>query len=252
MGGWWLKYSVLLSLIKLAIEGNVTKITEWTRNDTWSLVSSGVCKFLDVLHTPDGTFGTSAMWFLYCGAVAFVVMYIVGKYLFMRSVIIVSLATIVVLWVLNYFSETPVLSRVAYQALPFLYLGLLIHHHEVVSVKSLIEKSSLLLAVTIIMSVTLYIEYIFNPVLEEIYLSTPLLTITLFLLCLKFPNIIIKPFDRLPVKITMDIYIWHRLIYALVTIYIYDFSKISGIVVFMICILLFSTYRYLDSKIRLK
>lgn len=247
-GGNWFVFTFILLAIKMLIEWNSGRISSITSHDIYQTLISGYCKYLDVVSTKDQSFGISTLWFLYCGTIAMMAMFFIHKRLFHKSVIIcISVFSFVIL-VAIYICDNHVVSRVLYQAFPFLFLGMLVHRYEKTICKTILWKSKYLFAAITLFIITLYVERIVTGSVKEIYLSTPLLVTAIFITCLKYPDVTIRPLSSLPVKATLDIYVWHRLIYALITAYIFDFGKMSGIVIFLICVVLFFHTRYMCKK----
>ena len=249
-GGYYLCFTLILLIVKTVIESLLKTTSVFTMKDLQAIVISGVCEYLDVLTTPEGKFGISTMWFLYCGTIAMLLFYIIRKWLFnqitMRIIGIVSLFSIAV----NYISDVPVVPRILFQSVPFLYLGMVIHRYEK-NIKERLTWDTTFIIIGVILSiVTLYTERFLFPQTEEIYLSTPVLATSLFVFCIKYPHIEVKCISRLPVKVTMDIYVWHRLIYALLVLFVYDFQPFSALVVFMMCVVIFSSYRILKRNFK--
>ena len=246
MGGYYICYTLILLIIKLVIESHYDQISVFTTEDLQALMISGYCTYLDVLITPSGSFGISTMWFLYCGAVAMVILFLIRRWIFDQITIAIIGTVSLFAIVTNYISSTPVVPRIFFQALPFLYIGMIIHRYEKNIKQHRLTWNTTFIIVCMALSViTLYAEQFLSTSAKEVYLSTPVLVVTIFVLCIKYPDIEWKTTSRLPVKATMDIYVWHRLLYALLVLFACDFKPLSAIAVFLICVVLFSTCRIL-------
>lgn len=239
-------FSVMLLIAKLAIEYRFDQMSVFTIEDMQALMKSGVCEYLDVLITPRGSYGISTMWFLYCGAVAMIIFFLVRRWLFYRVTIIIACILSLFAITTNYVSQAPVVPKVFYLAFPFLYLGMCIRKYQK---KWLMWDTKIILLGMSLSFVALYSERYIIASSKEVYLSTPFCAAAIFFLCLKFPHIEVKAINQLPVKATMDIYVWHRLLYALLVLFGFDFKPFQAVVVFLMCVVLFSICRVFNVKL---
>lgn len=206
----WLAYSVVLSSIVLAFNVVNGSAVALTGRDLELMVLSGTCPALDIIHVNDAAYGVSSvLWFLYSGAFAFTLLYITRKLLGTK---ILSFAVAVVFassLAVNYSTESVIVPRALSVALPCIYLGYMMKRH--IEVISDFSTSRMMLGIALFTTI-LYVEALFRHV--EVYFSTIPLTLIVFMYIVKNPSLFNVRLE-IPVKVSMDIYIWHRLAFAL-------------------------------------
>ena len=235
----WFVYSVVLSSIVLVYNSVYDSHITWTGHDTELMLLSGVCPALDLIRIKDVAYGTSVLWFLYSGAFAFTLLYIARKLLGTK---ILSFAVAVIFTsslVVNYSNENIIVPRTVSVALPCIYLGYMMKKHiEMISVFS----TSRIMVSIALFTATLYVEALFRHV--EVYMSTIPLTLLVFMYLIKNPSLFNVRL-RIPVKVSMDIYIWHRLAYALLfgLFSLKALEPLAAIIVFTLVMLIATIYR---------
>ena len=143
---------------------------------------------------------------------------------------------------INCYYESIIVYRAIAVVTPFIYIGCIVRKN----IKRLEPfKTSLIFKCIIIFTMTLYIEaYCYK---SEVYFSTIILTLLIFVYLIKVPNLFGFQL-HIPVKVSMDIYLWHRLIYALLFgCFSLEFlNKIAAIIVFCIVLAIFTFLRSLQ------
>ena len=213
----WFAYTLILAFVAVIIDKYMGgEFFGWTSHDTIPFIKTGVCHALDIIHINGKGFGISTLWFLYAGAIAFVFFYFIRKYL--NAVVVEILISVLLLCATSvnyyYFYSHPnsgvLIIRTISVAIPFIYAGYALRRHA-----GMIKEvsSAKVLYGIIFFTVTLYIEALFNRHIE-VYFSTIPLTILIFIYLIRKPKLLGEKCS-IPVKTAMDIYIWHRLVYAL-------------------------------------
>lgn len=206
----WLKYTLILLSITVLLNFIDGYAMSWTEADSMDFVLSGFNRTLDIVYIKGKGYGVSVLWFLYSGGITFALFYVIRKHLNkVITGIVISMIFIIAL-IINYYNEQIVVVRTISVAIPFIYTGYILRKH--IDVVKKIDNKYFLYGI-ILFTITLYIESLFKHV--EIYVSTFPLTTLIFIYLVKNPELFCIRL-KLPVKISMDIYLWHRLTYALI------------------------------------
>ncbi len=233
----WLKlyvaYTAIFLLVscvlKAAVPGNSY---DWTRTDTLSMLLEGVCPFIDEVHHGADTYGIMTLWFLYAGTLAMLVLYAmrnsVGR---LSSLLLVALVYVAAVSVNVVWGER-VVPRLFTAAIPSLFLGAFIRcHYEAVQGVFLRHKQLFVSAGFLVA----YGEFVINRGgYNEIYYSTVPFTCILFVAMLAYNPPALSVVSRVPVKCTLDIYVWHRLAYCLVCLAGVSLGPWASLVVFLL------------------
>lgn len=236
----WLSYTLVFAVIALMLDTWFGDGFSFQSNDAVHMLISGVCKSLDVVKINGNKYGISVvLWFLYAGFIAFIFLYLIRKYICRSITMILMSILLLVSCFINCYYESIVVYRAIAVAIPFVYMGCMVRKYldRVIAV-----KQSLILKCIILFTITLYVEALCYK--SEVYFSTIVLTLLMFIYLLKTPDLFGFQL-RIPVKVSMDIYLWHRLIYALLFgFFSLEFMKdIAAIIVFCIALLLFTFIR---------
>ena len=127
----WLKYTLALLFISIILDVCLGQIESWTWNDTYTMLMSGVCAFIDQHEWKLQTYGISTLWFLYCGFLAFCIIYIMRKFVYTAWFLLIIIICQVSFVFFIYNGVTNWLFF--YSTLPFLYYGMLIGHYSLLS-----------------------------------------------------------------------------------------------------------------------
>lgn len=242
MGGYYLLFTIIIVAIKLIIQSYYGITCIWTYEDTLSLAFSGSCKSFDVLNYPLGTYALhSQLWFLYAGAVAMLLLYLLRSVIFRNEFISIFCVAFIVSQILQLLNILPTSAssgfygfRLIFIAFPFLYIGLLIRKFE--NQMHILLNNYILGIGIIIFTVCLYLEAIFcNTNSKEVLLMTPYLTVAIVLFLIFNPNLGSKVITKLNSKSTLDIYVWHRPVYLLLCIIGLNINAIAALYVYLIC-----------------
>lgn len=239
----WLTYTLIFAVIRITPEYLLGNDFTFHKNDVVNILTSGVCETLDIVRIKGNEFAiSSVLWFLHAGFLGFIFLYFIRKYICCHVTIIIMSILLLVSCFINCYYESIIIYRSIGVAIPFIYIGCMIRKYlnKVTAI-----KTSLILKCTIAFTITLYIEALCYK--SEVYFSTIILTLLMFVYLLKAPDLFGFQL-RIPVKVSMDIYIWHRLIYTLLFgFFNLEFLKdIAAIIVFCIALLLFTFIRLLE------
>lgn len=235
----WLRYTVLLGVFAVLICVFQGESFTFSWSDAVDLFKNGVCKSLDVVSIKGNSFGISVLWFLHAGFWAFLFLWLIKSYIGKRFVTIAMILLLLVACATNSYYESIIVYRVFAVALPFVYLGMLLKKYNALILD--ISKRTIIILIFLFV-LTLYAESFFYT--SEVYFSTIPLTLLIVIYLIKTPDLFgIKM--NIPVKVSMDIYLWHRLIYAL----LFGFFNlgllkyVAAVVVFCITLLIFTVIR---------
>lgn len=212
----WLQYTLWIGGIVYIMNVVIGDYFFFHREDAIKLIRTGVCRALNVVYTNDKEYGFSVLWFLYGGTLAFLLMYILRKYLYKASFqigIIIFHTIIIIFWNLNEHSDILPFIRSSF---PFLLIGFMIHQYETQIDKLLSRNVNKILILFLLF--TLMLERFDYLGSVEIFYSTTPLTVLLFIFLKNTNSKITNIVSKVPIQCTMDIYIWHRPIFGVLCI----------------------------------
>ena len=206
----WLIYTSVFSAILFLLKINYM---EFAPTDMIELLRTGITMSLDLAIINENIFGISVLWFLHAGMLAFLFVYLMRKIIGTRL-----MNVLMVIWMLfavsvNYFEGKIVIDRSLSVAVTFIYAGMLSKKYMATLRRISNRQLMLIMGVSLI---TLYIEAIWARLdmrNVEIYYSTIVLTIAIFVYLSNNPNLFGHKL-LIPTKVSIDIYLWHRLVYA--------------------------------------
>lgn len=235
----WITYTLVFAVIAIMLDTWFGDGFSFHSDDVVHMLTSGACKSLDIVEINGSKFGISTTWFLYAGFIAFIFLYLIRIYISKTVTMILMSILLLVSCFINCYYESIVVYRAIAVAIPFVYMGCMVRKYLD---NIIVIKTSLILKCIILLTITLYIEALCYK--SEVYFSTIVLTLLMFIYLLKTPGFFGFKL-RIPVKVSMDIYLWHRLIYALLFGFLsLKFMKdIAAIIVFCIALLLFTFIR---------
>lgn len=214
---WWKLYAVYVGLffiisclLKCFVQGNYFC---WTYKDTLCLLLEGVCPFMDQVRHEGTVYGIMTLWFLYAGTWGMLLVYMFRRHVgAVRSLVWLSVLYIIVVGI-NYGAGERVVPRIFTAAFPALYLGAYIRSHEEAITKVFRSYKIIWIFTAILVS---WIEsFTFRGGYNEIYYSTMLFTAILFLSLKTSGFGQVSAISYVPVRCSLDIYVWHRLAYFL-------------------------------------
>lgn len=231
----WVFYTLILALVVFVLKLLYDDSPSWTLHDTFSLIRSGVCKSLDLITINGKIFGTSTMWFLYAGFISFCFFFIIREHMNKPITTILIGMLLLIGCSVNYVFGKIVVDRSISVAIPFMYAGYVIRQYKNLCLS--LKNSNILLIITLFL-ITLYVEVLINNQLHknvEVFFSTIPLTIFSFIYLVKNPNLIGLNI-KIPIKVAMDVYIWHRLVYVLLfgVIGLNIVNQFAAIIVFIV------------------
>lgn len=206
----WLTYTVVFSAILFLLKINYM---EFALTDMIELLRTGITTSLDLVIINESIFGISVLWFLHAGMLAFLFVYFIRKIIYTRLVNVLMVVWTLFAVSINYFEGKIVIDRSLSVAVTFIYAGMLLKKHMAALRRVSNRQLMLIMGISLI---TLYIEAIWARLdmrNVEIYYSTIVLTIVIFVYLSNNPDLFgLK--QLIPTKVSMDIYLWHRLVYA--------------------------------------
>lgn len=233
----WVKYIITFLIISLLLDIIFTQLERWTITDTQFLLINGIMPFIDE-HTWDGkVYGISTLWFLYCGWLALCVLYALHKYIFSKWLLAVVIMLQIALAFAVYKEKTNWLFF--YSSLPFLIYGIWIAKIQK-EIHLLSKHIKCLALITFLIFLIGVIEMRINK--DVVFTNIPL-SICIFLLLTwgvdtskRLQGIVLPP----PIShiFTLDIYIWHRLVYYIMKIMGMEMHGFDAIAVFLITLAL--------------
>lgn len=241
----WSKYFILFAIIGVLIDWYSGDVMYPSLCDIKSLMLSGQCLYVNEHLVNAHKMGLLTLWFLYEGAMAFGLLFLLRKHLhskFLLFIIILSqLASAILIhkgickWLF------------LYSSFPFLYYGMWFGRTDLPS--NIGKKIFLIMAAcgSFLLSI---IEY---KILGDVVFVNLFFSIILFILIASpetektsyrlMPPILLRKF-RKSSPITLDIYIWHRFVYVLIVLLGIDCHGIDAIVIFTITLLVSWVIRY--------
>lgn len=231
----WLKYTciffVLSTLLDWVFSGG---IKNFNLNDVWSLLTSGNCSYLDDRFYEGKVYGFSTLWYLYSISLASFLLHFVKKYLKCSYFLYISVFFAFLGPFMNYICgyKYSDFFRLLILTIPYLSLGYW--------VKSSNRKcpNMIFLYVLIMLFLLLGIfEYRYVCAHEFFYQDTYISTFPLsYLFFITFSKLKVRWFAKLhlPTIITLDIYLWHRVIFFFFIVLHFSFSPFSAMVLYPI------------------
>lgn len=192
------------------------------------------------------------LWFMYVGATAMLILAFLLR-LFKRKYVLSLLSLFVFLGpLINYvfLKEMPTYTRIFYLAIPFLSIGMLLKEKEDFLFRTWLSKGWFI-AILIILCIgeSLLQKKLPLQNVELFFLNIPLVVAVFIKLSkVRLPFGLEHFIRRLPVKTTMDVYIWHVFVqYVVIETLGYSLYYLSTPVVFTIIVIISVSYRKLTT-----
>ena len=232
----WIKYFVIIAIAVCLIEHS---IPQFCLSDLKELICMGSITRLSV-HTVCGYTCdvVSPLWFLYSGAIALILIALLRRtcrnhrFEYILSMLVFSVPA------MAYFAhvENQYPFRLFTTSIPFLSIGMVMRNHKVKdwAVFNTMRYCILLFVMILFLEYFLLREY--RTTQCEIFICTIPLSIMLFsyFLVMKLPEKLGGGISLLPVRTTMDVYVWHCFTaYVLLKLDI-NFYWLTAIVVFVL------------------
>lgn len=175
----WLKYTSVLLFISIVLDTCMGQWNGWTLNDTITMIMSGVCPFIDQHEWGGKTYGITTLWFLYCGFLAFCLLYAMRKFVYTRWFLSLVVLAQVLFAIACYKEWTNWLFF--YSTLPFICYGLWLGRwHRIGKMRLRTDVVIFLCAVFFVIGVVEY--YLVGK--DVRFMNIPL-SLSLFILILK-------------------------------------------------------------------
>lgn len=253
----WFKYFLIIGAISILLHSWYKEPIAYSWHDIIEIfVYDGKTLSMDHIVIKGESTGLYTIWFLLCGAYAFAFYYIYKKYLRIGNLVLVVAIMFLIgtsLSALDY--KTP---RWLYLSIPYTGLGMLAKNFQKKMVPN--NKSILLLILTLFSCV--YIEFFIanlKGISIETSLLSPVLMFFFFIAILRYnpQGKASKYLANLGRSTTLDIYIYHRPIYALLLAITppseyWIYHKAGAIIVFVITLTLVMTVKSIKKTCNIK
>ena len=237
----WLKLYIVSALI-LSIAAVVIKIcypqslADFSWQQVYWLCFNGVYPSLERIELFGKTLGTTVVWFLYTGMITFIIAKLLHKFIKKKIFRYCVYLLIIVSIIINCIYGGVLVPRLLSASIPFVLIGAWLRCHRK-SYENKLPFIKLCISVVLLYMVG-WIEMKFFEGYKEIVFSTTFHSIVLFLAALKSPYKF-GFISHLPVKITFDVYIYHRLMFVLLVIAGWNSkSGLSAAVVYAVCMVI--------------
>lgn len=207
----------------------------------------GNCTAYERISIGDRNYGCSTLWFLYGGMLSLVLLYLFKKLIFTKGFAFFVAIVWISFIILTYDGEMR-FPRPIGASFPYLYSGLLIAKNQDTFNK---YKASSLLIAFFCFVVFLYLEAFFfraHSYGRFFLLPSSVFIFVLLLRCQYFFQG--KCWGAIPKRTSLDIYIWHRLWFAILSgvfgLYLYQFD---AIIIFLSLGVISASFRCLTLKI---
>lgn len=247
----WVTNLVLLSVIVILLRYLAGDNSEFLNSQDFNkFLRLGFCNFLSHVTISDHTYNiTNQLWYLYGGAIALFFLYITRSKWFTRKFnILIGLLAIVPI-ILSYAISVKV-PQYVYLSIPSIYLGICVnkYRHRLYGISTMQILTGIFMFVVFV-----YAEYILSVSLLnrvvacDAYLGTLMLSSLFVIVTLRLPETI-KRGGGIPYQASLDIYIWHQLVYViLVGLFEIELYQLDAIVVFVVSMLISIIYRHIKN-----
>lgn len=248
---WVISFALLTSIVFI-LKVIYSNPLGWSLKDITDLfVALGNCQAAELVTIHGISYGTSALWFLYGGVISLALLLGLKRWLFNKTLFFVVVVLYYVSIFINY-RNGYVVPRTISASFIFLYVGMLSHKLVCNYGNLLKNRMIILLFITLVLIVGLYVEqFLFHCESYNRFVLLPAsFSIFLAILNCKTQCGGVKWLQYIPVKCTLDIYIWHRLLYAvLVGVLGFNFHKMDAVVMFsLLAIVSFVMRKYICLK----
>lgn len=241
----WGKYFVVFAIIGVLIDWYCGNITYPNIKDFASLVLTGQCMYVDEHIVATHKLGLLTLWFLYEGALAFALIYVLRKNLYSKVMLIVVMAVQLVAAIFVHKGITTWLFP--YSSFPFLYYGMWLSWKD--KTHHIVKKKMLLIAACFLYILGMVEYKCFGDV---VFVNLPFSVMIFMLITSSGAEKILRRFAppillgilQKSTPVTLDIYIWHRLVYVLIMLLGIDCYGMDAIMVFVITLLASCAIRY--------
>lgn len=230
----WIKYAFVFFVISLVIDISFNQLGMWNVNDVYWMFLTGCSPFIDQHIWNGKIYGVTTLWFLYCGFLSLCVLYILRRFIFKRWFLLVVVLVQIIAAITVYIKLTSWLFF--YSSLPFIYYGIVMGNSLK---KSPGIKNKRKILIVLIASVLLFfigvIEY---KLTKDVVVTNLPLSLGLFILLLNTDKLSVGLINRgvyvTSSQYTLDVYIWHRLVYYLLIVVGFNFMGWDAVIVFLI------------------
>lgn len=227
----YILYLIIFLIISIGLKYFLHNTFIFQKSDLLFMIKEGICPFVDVIKIGTKNYGITTLWFLYGGIIAFCFMLFFYRMVHNKYSLVLILIMFCILLSININFNHNLIPRFFVIAIPHVFLGTYIRCHKEVIKKRLNSQRKLYIAFSCCI-ILAYLEYLIQEKsYNEIFYTTPLLTVCIFLVAI-YSSTWSTTIKHIPSKCTLDIYIWHRLIYFLLILMGINFSKWSTPCVF--------------------
>lgn len=229
----YILYLIIFLIISVGLKYFLHNIFDFQKSDLLFWIKEGMCPFVDVIKFGTKSYGITTLWFLYAGIIAFCSLKFFYCTIYNRYSLPLILTIFFIFLSINIYFNQNLIPRFALIAIPHVFLGAYIRCHKE-EIKKRFNSQRRLYIVLVCCIILAYLEYlILERNYNEIFYTTPLLTVCIFLVAI-YSSTWSTAIKHMPSKCTLDIYIWHRLIYFILILMGINFSKWSTPCVFIL------------------
>lgn len=244
----WLTYFALFFFISYFFNVFLHNNQNWEFDDTKSLFIIGANRFIDEIVFNDSTYGIETIWFLYGGGISFLFLrFLLSIMPFKYFNYIILFIGVVLGLVYPIFINYGIAERydILALALPFISLGYIVMRYN----KTILICCKRIYIGLVLTLLLWYFEWhYYNALYTGFFLSLLCLYLFLFIINFREQNKF-KFIDKFKPSLTLDIYIYHRLVYFIIILMGGKFGNYSAIVCFLLTYLLAYVFKTKLKKI---
>lgn len=206
------------------------------------MLKNGEANVFDAISYKQTVYGFNTLWFLHGGIAGFIIMRLLFQYLSKKIYQICVILLLLVLVSVQYVNGEIYIPRLLLLSYPFMTIGFIIHQYE-----DKVRKIPyfVLLVLFVFLVAVQYIEKSIVVVDVELYYTTIFLSVVSFLILLTHKYKVAEIVRKIPTQCTLDIYLWHRAIYGILSMIGVSSIFTDAISVFIISLSLSFTFRFL-------
>ena len=206
--------------------------------DAIKLLINGSCPPLDEINFRGEKYGILVIWFLYCGTIGMVIVYFLSQLVYSKKTLPLLVLILSAMLIVNTIKEDRFFPQILLLSIPYLFTGAYIKCHiDVIAYK---KQKVILIPLILVSYFFSIVEYYSSPKVlgGEYLLSTFFLSVFIFILLTNYNNgegnKYLKIIKAIPVKCSMDIYLWHRLVFFLICIFGIQLGQFASVYVFIV------------------
>lgn len=206
---------------------------------------------LNAIEFNSTSIGLFTTWFLLSGAYALLILYLLQRWLF-KKYLLICIGIIYMIGIIVNLSDLIFLPKYITMSTPYLLLGLWIGKYR--NKLPIQITHPLTIIFVVLLSYGEFIIYNKYGIISENYFTSPILSSIIFISSLKRRkyNRFVCFLSEIGNKLTLFVYVYHRVISALLLVFVYNFYQIQAIVVFLLSLIIGYLYQAINNKIKIK